>query len=130
MNDVNNKQIGGNHYRAPIQHWDFVEYNGIGYLEGCATKYATRNRKKHQSPKQDLEKAIHYVEKAQALYLAGVKKPRREGSLVLSVEDFAKANGLTEEETEVVYLLANWKEASDLQDAIELIQDMIGEVTN
>lgn len=126
MSDVNSKQIGGDHYRAPIQHWDFVEYNGIGYLEGCATKYATRNRKKHEDPTQDLEKAIHYVEKAQALFLAGVKKPRT-AHLTIPVEDFAWANGLTAQEEQVVRILAFWQDAADFQDAIELIEDMIAE---
>ena len=127
MSDVNNKQIGGDHYRAPIQHWDFVEYNGIGYVEGCASKYATRNRKKHESPKLDLEKAIHYLEKAIALNLSGVKKPRT-GPLVIRVEDYAQANDLTPAETKIIDIVANWKDAGDLQEGIEVIQQMLAEV--
>lgn len=126
MSDVNNKQVGGDHYRSKVQHWDYVELNGLGYLEGCATKYATRNRKKHEDPTQDLEKAVHYVEKAQALYLAGFKVPRS-GLLRITVEEFAEANGLTSNEEQVVRILTFWQDAADLQTAIELIQDMIAE---
>lgn len=131
MSDVNNKQVGGDHYRSKVQHWDYVELNGLGYLEGCATKYATRNRKKHEDSTQDLEKAVHYVEKAQALYLAGLKRPRVSGRnavpLRITVEEFAEANGLTSNEEQVVRILTFWQDAADLQTAIELIQDMIAE---
>jgi len=131
MSDVNNKQVGGDHYRSKVQHWDYVELNGLGYLEGCATKYATRNRKKHEDPTQDLEKAVHYVEKAQALHLAGLKRPRVSGRnavpLRITVEEFAEANNLTSNEEQVVRILTFWQDAADLQTAIELIQDMIAE---
>ena len=131
MSDVNNKQVGGDHYRSKVQHWDYVELNGLGYLEGCATKYATRNRKKHEDPTQDLEKAVHYAEKAQALHLAGLKRPRVSGRnavpLRITVEEFAEANNLTSNEEQVVRILTFWQDAADLQTAIELIQDMIAE---
>lgn len=58
---VNNTQIGGDHYKSQFQHWDFIVDNGIGYLEGCASKYVTRWKKKNGV--QDVEKAIHYVQK-------------------------------------------------------------------
>ncbi len=140
MNDVNEIQIGGAHYRAAVQHWDFAELNGLGYLEGCATKYATRGRKKHvysrlvrivtrlvgfplPTPLEDYEKAIHFVKKAQALYLSGHKKPRK-GRVVVPVPEFAQANGLTPIEAKVVRGLTYWKTAEDLQAVIELLEDM------
>jgi hypothetical protein len=59
---ANLTQVGGEHYRRQkIQHWDFVVANGLGYLEGCATKYICRHREKNG--KQDLLKAIHYIQK-------------------------------------------------------------------
>lgn len=58
---ANDKQVGGSHYRAEYQHWDWVTEHGITYLAGCATKYLLRWRKKNGV--QDLEKARHYVEK-------------------------------------------------------------------
>jgi len=58
---ANEKQVGGNHYQNQYQHWDWVGDNKLSYLEGCATKYIVRWRDK--GGVQDLEKAVHYIEK-------------------------------------------------------------------
>lgn len=59
---ANDIQHGGKHYKKlKIQHWDYVEANGIPYLEACAIKYLTRWRDKGGI--EDLRKAIHYIEK-------------------------------------------------------------------
>ena len=121
----NDYQVGGTHYKnGKCEHWDFIEDNGIGYLEGCATKYATRNRKKHQSPVEDLNKAIHYCQKLQALYLVGKRNNRSNAKIYPSVDQFAQANGLTEDEKLVVAILTYWEDAGDIQCAIETIEDM------
>ena len=55
------KQIGGNHYKdMPIQPSEYITKNGIGWYEGNAIKYITRYKTKNG--KQDIEKAIHYLE--------------------------------------------------------------------
>ena len=53
-------QVGGNHYQLPIEPIDFIEKNGIGFSEGNAIKYIVRHHRKNG--KQDLEKAIHYLQ--------------------------------------------------------------------
>lgn len=58
---VNEAQVGGTHYYSQYIHWDFVLDTGQGYLEGNATKYISRWRKK--GGKQDLAKAVHYLDK-------------------------------------------------------------------
>jgi hypothetical protein len=59
---ANDIQHGGDHYKgAKFQHWDLISRNRIGYLEGCASKYPTRWRKKNGA--EDVRKAIHYVDK-------------------------------------------------------------------
>jgi hypothetical protein len=59
---ANDTQIGGDHYKAkPIQPWDFIHGNGIGYLEGNAIKYLCRWRDKGGI--DDLRKARHYIDK-------------------------------------------------------------------
>lgn len=58
---ANDKQVGGDHYDAPIQHWDLVVANKIPYLEAQVIKYVMRWRKKNGL--QDLEKARHFLEK-------------------------------------------------------------------
>jgi hypothetical protein len=58
---ANDTQVAGNHYCTPIQHWDYVIANDLGYFEGQITKYITRWRKKNGL--QDLHKARHFLEK-------------------------------------------------------------------
>ena len=61
------KQVGGSHYKdMVIQPGEFIRANDIGWYEGNAIKYICRHKKKGQ--KQDLEKAIHYIELAMAEY--------------------------------------------------------------
>ena len=62
MSNANDRQVGGTHYKgAALQHWDWVGELGLTYLEGCATKYVIRARKKNGA--EDLAKARHYLEK-------------------------------------------------------------------
>lgn len=59
---ANAHQEGGTHYvQRPIQPWDYIAANGIGFFEGNAIKYLTRWRDKGGI--EDLRKAQHYIEK-------------------------------------------------------------------
>ena len=59
---ANARQVGGDHYQSkPIQPWDFILANGLGFLEGCVVKYVTRWR--HKGGIEDLKKARHYLDK-------------------------------------------------------------------
>lgn len=89
MSDPNDRQVGGEHYRASIQHWDLIEGDGHGYLEGCATKYLTRWRRKNGL--QDLDKAVHYLEKLSSL---GSTILHRGHSTEQRVREFCDANGV------------------------------------
>ena len=53
-------QVGGSHYQLPIQPIDYIVKNNISYREGNAIKYITRHKTKNG--KQDIEKAIHYLQ--------------------------------------------------------------------
>ena len=54
-------QVGGSHYKdMAIQPAHFAYVNKIGYHEACAIKYLCRHGKKNG--KQDLEKAIHFIQ--------------------------------------------------------------------
>src|SRR5271165_891835 len=65
----NDYQVGGSHYVAEYQHWDLVVDNRLPYLESQTTKYITRFRKKNGV--QDIQKAIHYLEKLQTVIQEG-----------------------------------------------------------
>ena len=61
--NVSSYQVGGDHYQTEgEQHWDRMwRLYGRGYFVGCATKYIERYHLKNG--KQDLLKAIHFLEK-------------------------------------------------------------------
>ena len=59
---ANEEQHGGRHYiTKPIQPWDYIIANGMGYLEGNIIKYISRYKEK--GGLDDLIKASHYLEK-------------------------------------------------------------------
>jgi len=61
MKNPYDKQIGGSHYQNfKIQPSKFVIENELLYPEGCVIKYILRHRMKGK--KQDLQKAIHFIE--------------------------------------------------------------------
>lgn len=53
-------QIGGDHYsKLAIQPVDYIHANNLGFIEGCVVKYVSRHKSKNG--KQDIEKAIHFL---------------------------------------------------------------------
>lgn len=127
---ANSRQVGGAHYKSPLEHWDMVEEIGMGYLEGCATKYVSRWRKKNGL--QDLEKGLHYVQKLQELHSSRIKRnnraklgPREEGATLMKALDFCQKNELTPTETAIVCDLAGWKTHDHLSTVARLVQGLI-----
>jgi len=58
---LGNKQIGGNHYVShSIQPWDVIDDWDLDYYLGNVIKYVLRDK---VDKVEDLEKAIHYLEK-------------------------------------------------------------------
>ena len=54
-------QVDGDHYSdMTIQPVAFIHANELGFIEGSVIKYVCRHRKK--GGRQDLEKAIHFLE--------------------------------------------------------------------
>ena len=77
---ANDKQVGGTHYATDNvpQHWDIVIAMGWDYLVGNATKYIWRLGKKNTSVAgqiEDIDKAIHYLEKKREVLHREYKKP-------------------------------------------------------
>ena len=63
MVTANDRQVGGEHYKgAEYQHWDWVTDIKLPYLPGVGSKYVFRWRRSGKGI-QDLEKAVHYMEK-------------------------------------------------------------------
>ena len=58
--DALDVQIGGDHYKTlKIQPVEFIEANGIPFLEGCVIKRMCRHGSKAKA--EDLRKAIHEI---------------------------------------------------------------------
>ncbi len=67
MNKVLEKQVGGNHYsKLKIQPAEFIAANNWDFLSGSVFKYVTRYKDKNG--RQDIEKAIHFLELRDHLY--------------------------------------------------------------
>lgn len=119
---ANDRQVGGAHYQSGLQHWDLVEAHGVGYLEGCASKYVTRWRKK--GGLQDLEKAQHYIEKL--IEYAAHHGRRCRGFVPMEVlATFAKENQLTDTESSIVETLCSWASVLELYEAKEKLQALV-----
>jgi Protein of unknwon function (DUF3310) len=59
---ANAMQVGGRHYKQlPIEPWDYIGANGLGFFEGNIIKYITRAAKTRN--RDDLLKAQHYLAK-------------------------------------------------------------------
>lgn len=86
MSEANQMQVAGNHYNATLQHWDWVDFVGLGYLPAQVTKYLTRWRKKNGI--QDLEKSHHFLMK----FIE--KEDERVGLVKTVTETFITENGL------------------------------------
>ena len=54
------KQVGGDHYLKAIQPWDIIRAWELNYWEGNIVKYVLRHQ--YKNGKEDIEKAIHYLE--------------------------------------------------------------------
>lgn len=118
---ANERQYGGDHYRAEYQHWDMVHDTGMGYFNGCASKYVGRHRRKNGP--EDLAKAVHFCEKAIELGLdrSDADVCRDPGSYEHFVHRYADHAHLTHEEYEIVRQLA----ASNYMNALGLISSML-----
>jgi hypothetical protein len=116
----NQRQVGGDHYASGYQHWDWVSHLGLGYLEGCATKYVARCRKKGGG--QDLDKAVHYLDKLieqnRSRPFRVVHAPQQVFELC---DSFGRHNQLSYLQTKILTLIAGWTTTGDLLEAQGLI---------
>lgn len=116
MSSANDRQVGGDHYPADesgLKHWDLIEMHGIGYLEGCASKYLRFKNDRVQ----DLEKGLHYTEKLIEMATAYQRFPR--GVVPQrAITAFVKANNYGDMEHVVLNALLRWTDVSDLKFAV------------
>lgn len=116
-------QVGGTHYSAAFQHWDWAAETGLGYLEGNASKYLARYRKK--GGRQDLEKAASYLQKL--LTVPGLAPARdRPGYSPERLARFTRSADLTgSREERLIVLIDSWRTEGDLREVLRGIQELI-----
>ena len=116
MSNVNERQVGGDHYKgAKFQHWDLIAKNRIGYLEGCATKYPSRWRKKNGV--EDVEKGIHFVDKILACVEEFGYGPTGHASSDDLFRFFDENNIADGDEITAITLICQWTNVAHLEQA-------------
>lgn len=116
---VNSMQVGGTHYKTAYEHWDLCVNAALGYLEGNATRYIARWRKKNGV--EDLKKALHCTNK---LLEVLPKVVSWRGERLVGYEyargeciSFCCQNKLTPIESRIVMALATWRREEDVVEA-------------
>lgn len=124
-------QVGGSHYAAAYQHWDWAAETGLPYLEGCATKYLPRWRAK--GGLEDLRKAISYLRKALAVAEATGQMERLAGYRAGLDNDlrnrFLDAAEVPEAEANIISYIDMMTDRGDVEFAVGLIQELIDDNT-
>jgi hypothetical protein len=128
--NANTMQIGGNHYRSGIQHWDLMDDYRVGYLESAATKYITRWRNKDGV--KDLQKALHFVKKLaekrqdapQVEISARIPQVHRQ-----AINKYLESNHLTGDEADIISHLLTWQSTATLHLVCGRIQQLINGAT-
>lgn len=122
MQDPNEIQIGGDHYKgAKFQPWDWALYQ-LGYYETSTIGYIVRFRKKGGI--QDLEKALHYLDKMLAAALGDEYSNRCQADN-LTVLDFNKQNNCDRWQSLAIHLLVQWRVRDELIEAKKVIKELI-----
>ncbi|UOF83003.1 hypothetical protein [Caudoviricetes sp.] len=112
---ANDKQVGGSHYqKGAVQHWDLAIEHDIPYTLGCATKYLFRWKDKNGI--QDLEKAMHYLQKTRECASTISKRWTEGAGAAVPIPDYVGAD-----ERDICRAALEW----DLDSAIDLLSDLI-----
>lgn len=128
---ANDKQVAGFHYKpnnGGVQHWDYCVGVNVPYLEAAASKYLTRWRKKNGL--QDVQKALHYMEKRLESYDKGVGVLKGARKNTMMFEKFITDNGISREEERVLDRVMHWQHRGILVEAIVRIEAIIRQLEN
>jgi hypothetical protein len=83
---ANAMQVGGRHYKQlPIEPWDYIAANDLGFFEGNIIKYVTRAAKTRN--RDDLLKAQHCLSKLLEITPIEQEEQKRKEPSVVSAAD-------------------------------------------
>lgn len=87
MTDSLKDQVGGSHYKKhAIQPVEYIQTNGLGYIEGSVVKYVTRWRDK--GGVEDLEKARHFL--SMLIEMESKRASNDNPNCVVAIDEMAK----------------------------------------
>lgn len=122
--NANSRQVGGKHYAAPIQHWDFVLANDVPYMTAQVLRYVCRADKKNGD--EDLQKAAHYLDKM-------VECHEQNTLPEISTGEFVEAQKLNHHTGLIVVLLMAYDNTGDLEllhAARRLLQEQLAQTAS
>ena len=122
--ETNKTQVGGSHYRTrtDMQHWDLMAAHGVGYLEGQASRYVFRWRKKNGI--EDLQKARHFLLKIIEVHLRQKVKESPRVPLENTVL-FVQANKMHPVDGAIFAMILTWQNLQDVQRCIEQVDKLL-----
>lgn len=113
------------HYNGnDIEHWDYVEELGYGYILGCATKYVFRNRHKG-SKEKDLKKVLQYCEK----FVKSFKPKNCNKQVVPAISLFDKLTDLKQYEKNLlshIDILSRCESVEQCENVMKFVKEEIG----
>lgn len=119
------EQVDGDHYAAEVQHWDYVDKVQAPYLEGCASKYLVRWRQKNGLV--DLKKALSYAKKRLEEYSILIGPTRGAIKDKILFRNFITSCNIPSFETSIIDKLLHWTYIGSVEEAAEMIQELIAE---
>lgn len=123
---ANDKQVGGEHYKADYQHWDFMaDIYGQSYFKAQITRYVSRWRKKNGL--QDLKKAVHYSEKLYELVYGGMHISQQVSSEL--VNKYFDANLPDLKDLQLMAFALQAKSLKDVQKLTDELNELVATVS-
>lgn len=128
---ANLMQVGGDHYKAEVQHWDWTTPTRIQGLEYASTKYLSRWWKKNGL--EDITKPIHYMVKAKEMHLAGkhFNHTMHTSPNYLVVEkakalfdDFIDSSDIPDMEANIMLRIATWQTTGQLNTILSMLDQL------
>lgn len=113
-----------------LEHWEWVEIYGIGYLEANASKFVILGRTEGGNPLAYWRQAAASIEKLKERYLKGLRcnravENKTPAELILATQDLALGAKLDNTETSICFLLALWETDSELDLVLEKLANLI-----
>lgn len=119
-------QVGGSHYEADYQHWDWAMDVRLGYFESAGSKYVFRWYRKNGI--EDLHKARSYILKVKEGFLQGRWSnkclhvdswPVARDKAEMMFGSFADSTEVPNVEADLCLLMAQWRDDTDLSFIID-----------